>query len=166
MALAGAAAALLLAGVACGDGPDPPTPTRTPTVPAPTLTAGPTATPGPTREPFVLDPAATTTDSGVQYLDTEEGTGEEVTEGATISFYYTLFLLDGTRLQSNVATSPATVPLDNLVPGFAEGVLGMKEGGSRRLYVPTELAYGNRPPDPSIPVNADLLFEVEIVSVQ
>lgn len=166
LVLASFVALLGLASAACGDGPDPPAPTRTPTLLASSPTTGPSATPGPTREPFVLDPAATTTASGLQYVDLEVGTGDEVVDGATISFHYTLLLLDGTELQSNVAGAPATAPLERVVPGFAEGVIGMKEGGSRRLYVPSELAYGASPPDPSIPVNADLIFEVEIVSTE
>ena len=61
---------------------------------------------------------------------------------------------------------PVTFPLDRVIPGWSQGLVGMKEGGRRTLVIPAELAYGaNPPPGSDIPADAALVFTVDLVKV-
>jgi FKBP-type peptidyl-prolyl cis-trans isomerase len=107
-----------------------------------------------------------TTDSGLQITDIEVGSGEEVEAGDTITVHYTGWLDDGTVFDSSVERGqPATFPLSGLIPGWQEGIPGMKEGGKRRLVIPPELAYGESGSPPAVPPNAELTFEIEVLSI-
>lgn len=112
--------------------------------------------------------AMTQTPSGLYYRDLSVGSGAVVAAGQTVSVHYRLWLPNGQLLDANQA--PAT-PLDfvvgggRVIPGFDEGVRGMRVGGRRQLVIPPALAYGNQPP-PGIPSNAVLVFEVEVVSAR
>jgi len=114
-----------------------------------------------------------TTDSGLKYIDVEEGTGEMPQEGQTVVVHYTGWLQsDGTRFDSSVARgTPSEVVLSvgKVIPGWVEGISTMKVGGKRRLIVPPELAYGEagRPHPPLvIPPNATLIFDMELLEIQ
>ncbi|HUB93746.1 MAG TPA: FKBP-type peptidyl-prolyl cis-trans isomerase [Verrucomicrobiae bacterium] len=62
---------------------------------------------------------------------------------------------------------PISFPLNGVIAGWTKGVPGMKVGGTRRLLIPAALAYGGRPPYGSgIPVNADLVFDIELVAIE
>jgi FKBP-type peptidyl-prolyl cis-trans isomerase len=62
---------------------------------------------------------------------------------------------------------PATFPLRGVIKGFSEGILTMKPGGKRTVLIPAAMAYGaNPPPGSGIPANADLIFEIELISVK
>lgn len=109
----------------------------------------------------------------------QPGTGAAATAGKTAGLRYTLWLYDGTALggkgkfiQTNVNQTPAVdlfsfvidaVPLRTIV-GFNMGVKDMKMGGKRTLYIPASLAYGSAPPA-GIPANANLLYDIELVTV-
>lgn len=95
------------------------------------------------------------------------GTGEEVKPGATITAHYTGALAkDGTIFQSSLDTGqPATFGLDQVIKGWTDGVPGMKVGGKRRLTIPAEQAYGNQSPSANIPANSDLVFDIELISI-
>ena len=109
----------------------------------------------------------TTTDSGLQITDIKVGEGEEVEAGDTITVHYTGWLDDGTVFDSSVERGqPATFPLTGLIPGWQEGIPGMKVNGIRRLIIPPELAYGEAGSPPTIPPNAELTFEIEVLSIQ
>lgn len=110
-------------------------------------------------------PVATVTD--LQIIDTVEGTGEEVKPGATITAHYTGALCsDGTIFQSSHDMGRAvTFPLGGVIAGWTEGVPGMKVGGTRRLVIPADKAYGKQSPSPNIPPNSDLVFDIELVSI-
>jgi FKBP-type peptidyl-prolyl cis-trans isomerase len=112
-----------------------------------------------------FDPIATVTD--LQIIDTVEGTGDVVPEGATITAHYTGALCsDGTIFQSSHDFGDAiTFPLNGVIVGWQKGVPGMKVGGTRRLVIPAEQAYGAHSPSPNIPANADLVFDIELVSI-
>ena len=97
------------------------------------------------------------------------GTGEEAQTGQTVSVHYTGWLADGTKFDSSLDRGqPLTFVLGagQMIPGFDEGVAGMKVGGMRRLILPPDLAYGPQGRPPVIPPNAELTFDVQLVSAQ
>lgn len=103
----------------------------------------------------------------LEKIDLTEGSGDEVQPGATITAHYTGALCkDGTIFQSSHDFGqPATFPLSGVIAGWTQGVPGMKVGGTRRLVIPAELAYGSSSPAPNIPANSDLVFDIELVSI-
>lgn len=113
-----------------------------------------------------FNPVAQVTE--LQKIDTVPGTGEEVAVGATVTAHYTGALAkDGTIFQSSHDMGgPIEFPLSGVIKGWTDGVPGMKVGGTRRLVIPAEQAYGAHSPDPSIPPNSDLVFDIEMVSVK
>ncbi len=104
----------------------------------------------------------------LQSIDIKEGTGEVVGEGATITAHYTGALVStGLIFQSSHdGGEPFTSPLSGLIQGWQKGIPGMKVGGTRRLIIPYAMAYGEAGSPPSIPARADLVFDIELVSVE
>jgi FKBP-type peptidyl-prolyl cis-trans isomerase FkpA len=106
----------------------------------------------------------------LQKIDTKEGTGEEVKPGATVTAHYTgAVAASGIIFQSSHDGKNQPIPfsLSSVIKGWTDGVPGMKVGGTRRLLIPADQAYGANPPAGSnIPPNADLVFDIELVSVQ
>jgi FKBP-type peptidyl-prolyl cis-trans isomerase len=104
----------------------------------------------------------------LQVADTKVGDGEEVKAGATVTAHYTGALAkDGTIFQSSHdAGDPVEFPLTGVIPGWTEGVPGMRVGGTRRLVIPAAKAYGENSPSPTIPANSDLVFDIEITAVK
>lgn len=95
------------------------------------------------------------------------GTGAEAVSGGAVTVHYVGTLVDGTVFDSSLSRGePFTFNLGvgEVIPGWEQGVAGMKEGGKRRLYIAPELAYGAQAVGP-IPANSALIFEVELVSV-
>lgn len=103
--------------------------------------------------------------SELQIIDTQEGDGAVVPQGATITAHYTGALCaDGTIFQSSHDFGDTiTFGLSQVVAGWTEGVPGMKVGGTRRLIIPADKAYGAHSPAPNIPPNSDLVFDIELV---
>ena len=98
--------------------------------------------------------------------DVVEGTGEECPPRATVTVHYTGWLTSGTSFDSSYKRGePATFSLNEVIPGWTQGIPGMKVGGKRRLYIPWPMAYGAQGRPGSIPPKADLIFEVELISV-
>jgi FKBP-type peptidyl-prolyl cis-trans isomerase len=106
--------------------------------------------------------------SELEITDLKEGSGEVVKEGATVTAHYTGALVsNGTIFQSSYdGGSPIPFSLNGVIQGWTEGVPGMKVGGVRRLVIPAEKAYGANSPSPDIPANADLVFDITLVSVE
>jgi FKBP-type peptidyl-prolyl cis-trans isomerase len=105
----------------------------------------------------------------LQKIDTKEGTGKEAAQNSTVTVHYTgAVAATGKIFQSSLDTGkPVSFPLDQVIKGWSEGVPGMKEGGVRRLLIPADQAYGANPPQGSnIPPNADLVFDITLVSVK
>lgn len=105
----------------------------------------------------------------LQKIDIKEGTGEEVKPGATVTAHYTgAVAATGIIFQSSHDTGQAIAfPLSGVIKGWTDGVPGMKVGGTRRLIIPADLAYGANPPGGSgIPANAPLVFDIELTAVQ
>lgn len=109
--------------------------------------------------------------SGLAYQDLEVGTGpEEVKAGNTITCHATGWLTDGTKFWSSHdgAGAPASFTLRHpggVIKGWVEGIPGMRVGGKRKLWIPSDLAYGARGRGAAIPPNSDLVFEVELISI-
>jgi FKBP-type peptidyl-prolyl cis-trans isomerase len=113
----------------------------------------------------------TPTDSvpSLQTVDLTPGTGDEVKPGATVTVDYTgAVAATGVIFQSSKDTGqPVSFGLNQVIPGWTQGIPGMKVGGTRRLLIPAELAYGANPPAGSgIPANAPLVFDVTLHSVK
>jgi len=110
-----------------------------------------------------------TTDSGLQYIDVEEGTGATPQAGQTVSVHYTGWLTDGTKFDSSMDRG---VPLEfalgvgQVIAGWDEGLATMKVGGQRRLTIPPELGYGERGAGVTIPPNSTLIFDVELLEIR
>lgn len=105
---------------------------------------------------------------GLRYLDLEVGEGEEARPGMMVQMHYTGWLEDGTRFQSSLDSGqPFAFQLGRgrVIQGWDKGVVGMREGGRRKLEIPSPLAYGRRGNPPQIPKNANLVFEVELIAV-
>jgi peptidylprolyl isomerase len=107
-----------------------------------------------------------TTDSGLQYVDIVEGSGDSPQTGQTAVVHYTGWLQDGTKFDSSVDRGEPfafSVGLGGVIPGWDEGVATMQVGGKRRLTIPPDLAYGTRGAGGVIPPNATIIFEVELL---
>jgi FKBP-type peptidyl-prolyl cis-trans isomerase FkpA len=111
-------------------------------------------------------PGAVKTESGLVYLELTPGGGPAPGADATVKVHYQGTLRDGSVFDSSVARGePATFPLNGVIPCFSEGILKMKVGGKSRLTCPASIAYGDRGAPPSIPPNAVLTFEVELLEI-
>ena len=105
-------------------------------------------------------------------VDLRVGTGAEATNGRTVALNYSGWVYepagtDNKGSRFDAGTIPALTLPGNVIPGFSQGIVGMKVGGLRRITIPPNLAYGNNPPSGSgIRPNETLIFEVELLSVQ
>ena len=107
-----------------------------------------------------------TTESGLQYKVIIEGIGAKPTEEDVVEVHYTGKLLDGTVFDSSVVRGePAQFLVGGVIQGWTEGLQLMSVGSKYTLWIPTEIAYGMQPPSPAIPVNAMLIFEVELLNI-
>ncbi len=114
-----------------------------------------------------------TTPSGLQIIDTKEGTGATPARGQTCVMHYTGWLYEngqkGKKFDSSVdRNEPFEFPIGmkRVIAGWDEGVASMKVGGKRTLIIPPELGYGARGAGGVIPPNATLLFDVELLAVK
>lgn len=104
----------------------------------------------------------------LEIIDLIDGDGAVVPEDATITAHYTGALCaDGTIFESSLDSgNPATFGLWQVIEGWTKGVPGMKVGGTRRLIIPAAMAYGQRRASAQIGPNSDLVFDIELISVQ
>lgn len=97
----------------------------------------------------------------LQYMILTEGTGPAVEAHATPSITYVGKYMDGTVFgSSEEAGGPINIPLDQTIPGFSKGIVGMKEGEKRRLFVHPSMGYGTMG---HLPPNSLLIFDIEVV---
>ena len=109
-----------------------------------------------------------TTESGLGYTDTVVGSGGTAASGQIATVHYTGKLQDGTQFDSSVGRAPYAFIIDGgqVIPGWDEGVTGMREGGKRTLVVPPDLAYGETGAGQGrIPPNATLTFDIELLTL-
>jgi FKBP-type peptidyl-prolyl cis-trans isomerase FkpA len=110
----------------------------------------------------------TKTASGLQYWDLKKGTGAVAKAGDSVKVHYTGWLTDGKKFDSSVdRNEPFEFKLGAgmVIPGWDQGVAGMKVGGKRQLRIPPDLGYGARGAGGAIPPNATLVFDVELLGV-
>ena len=114
------------------------------------------------------DTNLTTTASGLQYTVLKHGTGTVSPKATdTVTVNYEGKLLDGTVFDSSYQRGqPASFPLNQVIPGWTEGLQLMKAGDKFKFIIPAPLAYGANSPTPAIPPNSTLVFEVELLSIQ
>jgi FKBP-type peptidyl-prolyl cis-trans isomerase len=104
----------------------------------------------------------------LQIEDVKIGDGAVATKGKAVSVHYTGTLTDGKKFDSSLDRGqPIVFRLGGglVIPGWEQGIEGMRVGGKRKLTIPPALAYGAQGKGP-VPPNATLIFEVELVSVQ
>ena len=109
------------------------------------------------------------TPSGLQYTDLVVGQGRVAHAGETATVHYTGTLVDGTKFDSSKdRNNPFSFKLGagRVIKGWDEGVEGMKIGGTRKLVIPAQLGYGARGAGSTIPPNATLIFEVELLDLR
>jgi FKBP-type peptidyl-prolyl cis-trans isomerase FklB len=112
-------------------------------------------------------PGVKTTASGLQYKVEKEGTGEQpkATEMVTVNYRGTL--IDGTEFDSSYKRGqPATFPVNGVIKGWTEALQLMKKGAKYQLFIPSNLAYGERAMGPDIGSNSTLIFEVELMDIK
>jgi FKBP-type peptidyl-prolyl cis-trans isomerase FklB len=108
-----------------------------------------------------------TTASGLQYKVIKEGTGPQPKLTDSVVAHYRGTLINGTEFDSSYKRGqPATFPLSGVIKGWTEGLQLMKVGSKYQLFVPSNLAYGDRAMGGDIAPNSTLIFEVELVGIQ
>lgn len=104
--------------------------------------------------------------SGLQYEIITEGTGKKPSATDTVSCHYHGTLIDGTVFDSSVMRNqPAEFPVNGVIKGWVEALQLMSEGAKWKLFIPANLAYGERGAGQSIEPNSTLIFEVELLKV-
>ena len=114
-----------------------------------------------------------TTETGLKYIDTEEGKGPMPARGSQCKVHYTGYLSEdgkrGKKFDSSVDRGqPLAIPIGvgRVIKGWDEGIMSMKVGGKRTLIIPAQLGYGARGAGGAIPPNAELIFDVELIAIQ
>ena len=110
-----------------------------------------------------------TTDSGLKFIDLEEGSGPMPTVGQAVSVHYTGTLENGKKFDSSRDRDKPfnfTIGIGRVIQGWDEGVMTMKVGGKRQLIIPPALGYGSQGAGGVIPPNATLIFEVELLALR
>jgi FKBP-type peptidyl-prolyl cis-trans isomerase FkpA len=111
----------------------------------------------------------TQTSSGLKYKVINEGTGQQAKSGDKIEVNYYGALTDGKMFDNSFQrgeTFSFQVGMGQVIPGWDEGLLLLKEGGSAIFFIPAELGYGAQGSPPVIPANAELIFYVDFIKIQ
>ncbi|GAA5786605.1 FKBP-type peptidyl-prolyl cis-trans isomerase [Chitiniphilus shinanonensis] len=108
------------------------------------------------------------TPTELQIEDLHPGDGKEISKGALITAHYRGSLEDGTEFDSSYSRGKpfqCVIGTGRVIKGWDMGLIGMKVGGRRRLFVPAHLAYGERQIGEHIKPNSNLIFEIELLEV-
>jgi FKBP-type peptidyl-prolyl cis-trans isomerase FklB len=109
----------------------------------------------------------TVLESGLQYKVIKAGTGEQPKPEDKVECHYRGTLIDGTEFDSSFKRGqPAVFPVNGVIKGWTEALQRMKVGAKWMLYVPSDLAYGDRAAGPHITPGSTLIFEVELLSIE
>jgi len=105
--------------------------------------------------------------SGLQYRVVSEGSGKTPKATDTVTVHYRGTLINGTEFDSSYRMGkPGTFKVDSVIPGWKEALQLMKEGSKWQLFIPPDLAYGERGAGRNIPPNSALIFEVELLTIK
>ena len=106
--------------------------------------------------------------SGLQYKVIKAGKGKKPKATDTVTTHYRGTLIDGTEFDSSISRGkPASFPVNGVIPGWTEALQLMEEGAKWQLFIPSNLAYGERgTPGGPIGPNATLIFDIELISIQ
>jgi FKBP-type peptidyl-prolyl cis-trans isomerase FklB len=108
-----------------------------------------------------------TTESGLQYEVLKKAEGDQPKATDVVSVHYEGKLTDGSVFDSSIERgSPIELPVSGVIPGWVEGLQLMHVGEKYKLYIPSELAYGEQSPTPAIPANSVLVFELELLEIK
>lgn len=108
-----------------------------------------------------------TTKSGLQYIVLHKGKGKKPKATDQVKVHYKGTLIDGTEFDSSYKRGePVTFPANRVIPGWTEALQLMNVGSKYKLFIPSDLAYGERAASPQIGPNATLIFEVELLSIE
>ncbi len=102
-------------------------------------------------------------ESGLKVWDVKQGDGNAVKAGDTVKVKFAGWLSDGRQLEGGADTPELSIPLSAVIKGWQEGLVGMKPGGIRRLYIPADLGYGKTGHGSKIPDDAVMVFVIEYV---
>lgn len=112
-------------------------------------------------------PGVKTTASGLQYVVLKQGTGKTPKSTDTVVAHYTGTLIDGTKFDSSVDRGqPLTIRANQVIKGWTEALTMMQEGAKWKVFIPWNIAYGERGSPPKIPPYAALIFEMELLKIQ
>lgn len=121
---------------------------------------------------FFIQRAGAEVKGELKKVDSKVGSGAEATPGKQVKVHYTGWLNDGGKKGKKFDSSldrgepfSFTLGVGQVIPGWDQGVAGMKVGGARTLEIPSHLAYGSRGAGAAIPPNSDLIFDVELLGV-
>ena len=107
-----------------------------------------------------------TTESGLQYIVLQEGTGATPTASNIVKVHYEGKLINGEIFDSSIQRGePIVFGLNRVIPGWTEGLQLIGKGGKVKLVIPSDLAYGDHGAPPRIPGGSTLIFEVELFNV-
>ncbi len=107
------------------------------------------------------------TESGLQYTVLKEGTGALPKATDTVKVHYRGSLLDGTEFDSSYKRNePATFPVNQVIKGWTEALQKMKVGSKWKVFIPSDLAYGDQGQPPQIPPASVLVFEIELLEIE
>ena len=106
--------------------------------------------------------------AGLEVQEMTPGTGADAKSGQKVSVHYTGWLTNGKKFDSSLDRGQPfsfTLGAGQVIKGWDQGVAGMKVGGKRKLIIPSSLAYGQRGRPPTIPPDAELTFDVELLAI-
>jgi len=106
------------------------------------------------------------TESGLQYKILKEGTGVKPQATDVVEVHYRGTLIDGTEFDASKPDSPVSFPVNGVIKGWTEALLLMPVGSKWQLFVPSDLAYGERGAGQQIKPNSTLIFDVELLSIK
>lgn len=112
------------------------------------------------------NPGVITTESGLQYIVLKEGTGKKPKPDDIVKIHVIGKYLNGKEFDNTYNRSPVTIQLSQQVSGWREALTNMHEGSKWRIFLPPHLGWGEMGAPPTIPPNATLIFEIELLSIE